>query len=102
MSDRARSSVRTETRGGSGTSDGVPEDAPPADDRADAGAGSAPAAPHGSSAAKQPPTPRPPADPPQSGAKPGVAKPAVGRAAGGKQADAKAAEPVAAPPAPAP
>ena len=99
MSDRARSSVRTETRGGSGTADGVPEDAPPADDRADAGAGSAPAAPHGSSAAKQAADAPPADDATQSVAKPAVGKPAVGKAAGGKPADAKAAEPVAAPPA---
>jgi Transmembrane domain of unknown function (DUF3566) len=97
MSDRARSSVRTETRGGSGTTDGVPEDAPRADDRADAGAGSAPAAPHGSSAAKQTADVASTPDATQS-----VAKPAVGKSAGGKQADAKVAEPVAAPSAPVP
>src|SRR4051812_49803379 len=93
MSDRARSSVRTETRGGSGTSDGVPEDASPADDRADAGAGSAPAAPHGSSAAKQAVDAPPAADVTQQS----VAKPAAAKPMADAKADAKSAEPVAAP-----
>jgi hypothetical protein len=102
MSDRARSSVRTETRGGSGTSDGVPEDASPADDRVDAGAGSAPAAPHGSSAAKQAVDAPPAADvTQQSAAKPAAAKPAVGQATADAKADAQSAEPVAAPAPPA-
>lgn len=70
MSDRARSSVRTGTRSGSGTSDELPEAAGPVDDEtaaprseskpadpAPAGATAVAAAPAGEPAAKQQPSP---------------------------------------------